>query len=402
MDRVQASFEARDWAAVRAACATDAKIEDRRRHARSRGRLRARRPLRAAARRHRRRSSGARAHPPAGDRGAASAMALLWLTEVDESGRIASGVAFDLDDRRAAQREVIARTIAGDAVAAAAMRPLLEFTEGFNDHDRARMRALLVDASSWSTTVGRAWSRSRVPTRTSTASRCCGTSRRIIQFEPAGSELTPTIRRGPRRARLRHARRRGRLRSYYIVMTIVARDRISRIEFFELDDVDAALARLRGAPPRSAAHPPKRGDAEQRPLAEAFEARDGSRGGPLRTDATVRRSPPRRPPHRRSRHARREHSADLFVGGAGVAHRARHVGRPPGPRTPALDGAHAGLAFELEDFTLKEVDAEVASSRPSCSTPTIAAPPAWSCSIAMPAAMPRTALRLRSSSSGVR
>ena len=32
-----------------------------------------------------------------GDRGAASAMALLWLTEVDESGRIASGVAFDLD-----------------------------------------------------------------------------------------------------------------------------------------------------------------------------------------------------------------------------------------------------------------------------------------------------------------
>ncbi len=70
---------------------------------------------------------------------------LLWVTEVDEGGRIVSIVAFDIDDLRAANREVSAKWFAIDADAAAVVGPMFAFIEGFSDHDRARMRAALAD-----------------------------------------------------------------------------------------------------------------------------------------------------------------------------------------------------------------------------------------------------------------
>ncbi len=204
-----------------------------------------------------------------------SSLELLWLTEVDESGRITSGVAFDIDDRRAAQREVMARTIAGDAVAAAAMRPTLEFTEGFNDHDRARMRAVLADdivvvdhrrpglgqvegADAYVDSIAVLWDLAS-----------------DIQVEPVGSELTHE-----RYGVVSGARHFGTLaeggafESYYVVMTIVACDRISRIEFFELDDVDAALARFAELRPDPLRIPPNAAMRAGDRLLEAFEARD--------------------------------------------------------------------------------------------------------------------------------
>src|SRR5262249_29704175 len=64
--------------------------------------------------------------------------------EVEESGRILAAVAFDPDDGRAASAECWARALAADA-AAATLRPVSEYSLGFDDHDPARGRAALAD-----------------------------------------------------------------------------------------------------------------------------------------------------------------------------------------------------------------------------------------------------------------
>src|SRR5262249_32771989 len=69
----------------------------------------------------------------------------LWVTEVDESGRITAGVAFDVEDWRAATREGCACWFARDAVAAASVGPMFEFLEAMKEHDRTRLRAALAD-----------------------------------------------------------------------------------------------------------------------------------------------------------------------------------------------------------------------------------------------------------------
>src|SRR5207249_1897924 len=66
----------------------------------------------------------------------------LWVTEVDESGRLTAGVAFDVDDWRAATREAYARWFASDAVAAASVGPVFDLIERMNERDRARLRAV--------------------------------------------------------------------------------------------------------------------------------------------------------------------------------------------------------------------------------------------------------------------
>jgi hypothetical protein len=130
-DRVEAAFEARDWAALRALYVTDARIEDRRRRALiSYGvdELIADRQRWARAEEHGER----RLVGTAGDRVALervlrtsgppdgrSEFEHLSVTEVDESGRIATVAVFDLDDWRAAQRDALASMIAGDPVAPA-------------------------------------------------------------------------------------------------------------------------------------------------------------------------------------------------------------------------------------------------------------------------------------------
>ncbi len=55
---------------------------------------------------------------------------VVFHHEVDESGRLTAGVAFDVDDWCAASREAFARWFARDAVAAASVGPVLEYIEG--------------------------------------------------------------------------------------------------------------------------------------------------------------------------------------------------------------------------------------------------------------------------------
>src|SRR5262249_54263050 len=132
-DRLRAAVTARDWAAMRALCAPGAKFEDRGRRALASGDVEwwiadlqgiasmpntriEPQPVSPA---------GYRVAPPRvllpgapGGPAAATAtgsqpisslgpfeLEALWVTEVDESGRITAGVAFDVDDWRAATRE---------------------------------------------------------------------------------------------------------------------------------------------------------------------------------------------------------------------------------------------------------------------------------------------------------
>jgi class 3 adenylate cyclase/tetratricopeptide (TPR) repeat protein len=159
MDRVQAAFEARDWARLRALAEEGARFEDRRRHALLSGDrdwwvANLRLEVGESGLGHFQRNLVA----TAGDRvclervlwrgGRAQGrveIEYLWLAEVDEGGRLVAGVMFDAGDWRAASREGWNRWLARDAAAAAVMGPIFEFVEGWNDHDRARLRAVLED-----------------------------------------------------------------------------------------------------------------------------------------------------------------------------------------------------------------------------------------------------------------
>src|SRR5439155_25910942 len=170
-DRLRVALAARDWAAMRALCAPGAKFEDRGRRALVSGDidwwiadLQEIASMRNT--RFERQLVGTAGDRVAltrillsGDPGGAAAAAAtesppisslgpfeleaLWVTEVDESGRLTAGVAFDVDDWRAATREAYARWFASDAVAAASVGPVFEFVEAMNEHDRTRVRAVL-------------------------------------------------------------------------------------------------------------------------------------------------------------------------------------------------------------------------------------------------------------------
>src|SRR5262249_46782084 len=128
-DRWFAAFAARDWAAMRALCAPDAKFEDRRRLALVSGDIdwwiadnqrtasmpdvRIERQLVGT---FRDRVHLERLLLTGGDTGASAEsrqisslgpfeIEFLWLAEVDESGRPTARLLFDVDDRRAATRE---------------------------------------------------------------------------------------------------------------------------------------------------------------------------------------------------------------------------------------------------------------------------------------------------------
>ncbi len=157
MDRVQAAYAARDWDAVRAACTADAPIEDRRRYVQLSGGVEGwitdlQRSVQAGSRYRRRlvSSSGERVAlevvnvtggPPDGP----WEIEFLWLIEVDDSGRITTALAFEMDDWRAARREERARWLAADATAAACLRSAVELANAFNTHDRSRVREILAD-----------------------------------------------------------------------------------------------------------------------------------------------------------------------------------------------------------------------------------------------------------------
>jgi ketosteroid isomerase-like protein len=198
----------------------------------------------------------------------------LWLAEVDESGRLVSGVAFDPEDWRAAHREALGRWLARDAAAAAVMGPIVELVEGSNDHDRARMRAVLADdlvyhdhrlvgqgrvdgADAYLDTLPALWDLAR-----------------DIQLEPrfvlaverhgmvAVDRTFGTLPEG------------GVFEIYWATVATVSRGRVTRIELFELEAVDAALARLAELRPDPLRIPPNAATRAGVRWHEAFAAGD--------------------------------------------------------------------------------------------------------------------------------
>jgi hypothetical protein len=258
LDRVQGAFEARDWAALRAAYRTDARIENRRRGVLTSqdvdGLVADAQQLARSGARYRRHlvaSAGERValerflwsgDVPAG--GGPFEVELLGLTEVDETGQIVAAIRFDADDWRAASRDAWDRWLARDAAAAAVMRPSLEFLEGVNDHDRARLRAVLADDLLFHD-------------RRRTGEGPVDGADAYLDTLAVLWELAPDTQLEPRfvPALERHGfvsvtRTFGTLpeggawENYIVSVVTVARGRITRIERFELEALDAALARL--------------------------------------------------------------------------------------------------------------------------------------------------------------
>jgi len=146
-----------DWEALRASCAADMVFEDRQAFARLCGD----REMMIASLRERV-ASGARAERrvlgTAGERVAVTRM--LWtggppdgrfeieyltVVEADAAGRVAAILLFDAGDKRAAQREAWTRWAAIEPLAAPGVELLTEIVDAWNEHDRTRLRARFAD-----------------------------------------------------------------------------------------------------------------------------------------------------------------------------------------------------------------------------------------------------------------
>src|SRR5262249_18048564 len=257
-DRVRAAVDRRDWAAAGPAWAPHAKLEDRRRHALISGDadwgvadlqglagtmpdIHYRRELVTTA----------------GDRialervlwsgGSASGrveVEYLGLTEVDESGRIVASVGFDLDDWRAANRDAFARWFASDPAAAAVVGPGFEFLDALNLRDPVRLRAVVADdvvfcdhrlagmgfiegVEAYVEAVRALW---ELAPDVQFESAC------VLALEPYGfvtvAQQFGTLRQG------------GVFERPTVGPMVVVGGRISRMELFEPENVDAALARF--------------------------------------------------------------------------------------------------------------------------------------------------------------
>ena len=263
MDRVQAAFEARDWAAMRTACRADVTLEDRRRRCLISGDLdfwvAERQRLADADVHYARQLVGT-----AGDRVALERMLWtggtlegpdeiarlwgryeiehLWLTEVDEAGLIVSCLLFDLDDWRAAHREARTRVIAADD--AAGLGPTFKIIDAWNAHDRAGIRPFIAD--DYVVEDHRRVSMGRIEGADA-----------FLDSLAALWELAPDIQLDPlftiaceRYGGVTLDRLYGTLReggefeNLVTTLTTVACGRGTRIEFFEIGDVDAARARF--------------------------------------------------------------------------------------------------------------------------------------------------------------
>ena len=256
-DRVQAAFHARDWAAMRALCAPGAVFEDRRRQvlvggdvdfwvADLRGsaegnNLRFERSLVGTA--------GARVALERqlwtiGPAYARSEIENLTLVAVDEAGLVTAWIAFDVDNELVAKREARDRWLAIDPVAALVVRNQVRFNDAWNDCDRARVRATLADDlvvdDHRRTGIGRIED-VEVYVDSIVALWELAPDARLetwpwLTVEPHGSVFV--LRRS---GRLPEG---GAFESEYVGLIIITRGLCSRLEMFELDAVDAALARL--------------------------------------------------------------------------------------------------------------------------------------------------------------
>jgi len=270
MDAVQTAFEARDWDALRALCAEDACVEDRRHHTRLSGgrewwisdvRLIADEASGAS---YRRRLVGM-AGPhiavehvlwsgAAGPGHGSFEIEYFWLAEVDEAGRIIAMAAIDLADQAAAVQEAQERWLARDATAASVMRPVFEMARGMAVRDVSRVRAVLADqvvvqdhrpsrlgtihgGDAYAESLAALWQLAPdtlldVPVGPLVwdARGCVGVLHTAGTFPSGGSFETDLA-----------------------VLSIVDGGRITRLEYFDAADVDAALARFEALRPDATA-----------------------------------------------------------------------------------------------------------------------------------------------------
>ncbi len=267
MDRWQATydvaFETGDWEPMRALCAPDLVFDDRRRLALLSGdrdfmiaSARERVAMDARPQRSLRGTAGDRVAietilwsggPPDGR----FEIEYLGVIEVDESGLVAGMVMFDIDDARAAQREAWARWAAIDPAVAPHLALLSSAADAFNERDRSRVRAPYADdlivedhrraglgrlegGDAYADSLAVLWELASV------------TTVELGWYWPA---IAPdgalvTIRRTGDIAGG------GPFESDYLYLFFHAQGRMTRVELFELEDLDAALARfeeLRGS-----------------------------------------------------------------------------------------------------------------------------------------------------------
>jgi hypothetical protein len=261
MNRWQAAFhlglESDDWDAMRAVCAPGMTFEDRRRLALLSGDV----DLMIASA-HERARMGAK--PERWLRGALGARVvienMLWsggpadgrfeieyvgVVEVDAAGLVTAMVMFDLDDLGAAQREAYARWTAIDPAAPAALSLLQDSWEAFGAHDQGRVRAafaddLIVDdhrrtgagriegADAYTDSLRVFW---ELAPQQSVESG-------LVWFAYAPYGGVTFFRRW---GTLPDG---GAFESEYLALVTSAHGRLARFEYFEVDDLDAALARF--------------------------------------------------------------------------------------------------------------------------------------------------------------
>ncbi len=287
-DRMQAAFDARDWAALRAACAPGATIEDRRRQALVSGDAEwwiadMRELVRATPDiRFERRPQGTYGARIALDRvlwiaehvGGRVEVEYLRLVEADADGRIAAVIGFDLDDWRAAGREVMRRNMATDARATVVLGAVLELSEGVNDHDLARLRAVCADDLVFHDRRRTGMGRIDGAEAYLDAVQVLWNLAPDVQVQGLGGlALEPHGLVGVARffGTLADG---GAFESLMISMSIVEQGRITRIEAFEIDDVDAALARFAELRPDPLRIPPNAATRAEHRRHDARQARD--------------------------------------------------------------------------------------------------------------------------------
>jgi ketosteroid isomerase-like protein/tetratricopeptide (TPR) repeat protein len=291
MDRMHTAFAARDWDAVRRACAPSATLEDRRRHvlvsldlepwmadmqevvrispdARIERRLTCTAGDRIAIER-----CIARGKSVEGGRGSFE-IETFWLFEVDADGLITCVALFDPSDRRVAEREACTRWLARDPNAALVMRPIFELVEAHSDHDRARLRAVLADDVETNdhrrTGLGRVSGAApfldSLETEWALTPGVQQTAMFHVAREPHGtvglSRIAGTAPEG------------GPFEYLLATVAIVERGLITRLEFFEPEDLDKALARLAELRPDPLRIPPNAATEASDSLDRAFSAQD--------------------------------------------------------------------------------------------------------------------------------
>jgi class 3 adenylate cyclase/tetratricopeptide (TPR) repeat protein len=244
IERVEEAFEARDWAGLLAACAPHATIDDRRRRTLQpgSGALHVRRRLIGAAGD---RVDLERLRWTGGSAGAGGEVEHLLLGQVDDAGRVVAAVLFDPDDWRTANREAWSRWLSSDAAAAAIAGPLARFVEACNEHDRAAIRRVLADDLAFvdHRLTGQgcidgadAYMQSLEVIEELALDVQIDDAPFAIAVEPHGSvgvaRIFGTLASG------------GAFESSRVNVAIVERDRICRLEVFELEDLPAALARF--------------------------------------------------------------------------------------------------------------------------------------------------------------